>query len=374
MKIIAAILAIVLATSALASCGPKESNAGTADGGATPARAGKDDGDQVPEFADDRGATPARAGKDIFTEQIKIAYITLAMAGIGNRMHELAFAEQLEFYPNVEFKFFDANYDPNNQRAQIGECITAGYDAIMIECMDTNVVGPAILEAEQAGIPVLTINQGADVLHTLHIQGSDYAAGAQAARILAEKSGGSGNAVLLDVPAEQKASGRMGTGFAETLASEFPDIKLIETQPIANWNQENANNAMRDILIKYPDAGDINIVYGVSDDVAVGAVQAIEAAGRAGEGILVYGNMGYPNGLQAVKDGRMYGTGFSDIYLEDTSSLTLALYFIATGTTSVTAGYEKTPTVDMVVTPVSPDNIELVIGASHWLQIPGAIS
>ncbi|MDR3278080.1 MAG: sugar ABC transporter substrate-binding protein [Oscillospiraceae bacterium] len=319
-------------------------------------------------------APPAMVGKDIFTENIKIAYITLAMAGIGNRMHELAFAQQSAFYPNLDFQFFDGNYDPNNQRAQIGECINAGYDAIMIECMDTNVAGPAILEAEAAGIPVITVNQGADVLHTLHIQGSDYAAGAQAARLLAAEIGGKGNAVLLDVPAEQKASGRMGTGFEETLAKEFPDIKLIETQPIANWNQENANNAMRDILTKHPNAGDISIVYGVSDDVAVGAVQAIESAGRQNEGILVYGNMGYPNGLQAVKDGRMFGTGLSDIYLEDTSSLTFALFFIATGTTSITAGYTETPTVDMVVSPASPANIDLIIAASHWLEIPGAIS
>lgn len=352
-KLLALFLAIAIIVSALAACSAKDAG---------------------PSGSDGAGTGIALKGKDIFGTQIKIAYITLSTAGIGNRMHELAYREQLGYYPNVDFQFFDGQYSPDTQRTLLNECVTQKYDAVIIEAMGTEELNRAIVEAEEAGIPVITMNSGASALHTLHIQGSDYAIGERAAVILGDAIGGTGNAILLDVPPEQKAMGRMGTGFEEKLKSDYPDIKLIEQTGIANWSQENGNTAMRDFLTKYPNPGDINIVYAASDDIAIGAIQAIEAAGRQDEGILVFGNMGYPTGLQAVKDGRMYGTGFSDIYLEDTSSLTLALYFIATGINSISAGYTETPIIDMVVPPITDENIDSYIEVSHWKQVPGVFT
>jgi ribose transport system substrate-binding protein len=352
MKIIATILTIALAVSVISSCAPKESDAGDA-----PVAGGI-----------------ALSGKDIRNDPLKIAYITLSTAGIGNRMHELAYEEQLSYYPNVDFQFFDGEYNPDRQRQILNECVTQKYDAVIIEAMGTEELNRAIVEAEEAGIPVITMNSGASAIHTLHIEGSDYEIGYKAAELLGEAINGTGNAILLDVPAEQKAMGRMGTGFEEGLAAKFPNIKLLEKPGIANWSQENANTAMRDFLTKYPNPGDINIVYGASDDIAIGAIQAIEAAGRQDEGILVFGNMGYPTGLQAVKNGSMFGTGFSDIYLEDTSSLTLALYFISAGINSISAGYTKTPVISMYVPPITAENIDSYIEVSHWKQVPGVFT
>jgi ABC-type sugar transport system substrate-binding protein len=352
-KLLALFLAIALIASALASCGAK---------------------DPAPSGSDGAGTGIALKGKDIRADPIKIAYITLSTAGIGNRMHEVAYEEQLSYYPNVDFQFFDGEYSPDKQRSLLNECVTQKYDAVIIEAMGTEELNRAIVEAEEAGIPVITMNSGASALHTLHIEGSDYEIGYRAAEILGEAIGGSGNAILLDVPAEQKAMGRMGTGFEEGITEKFPDIKLLEKPGIENWSQENANTTMRDLLTKYPNPGDINIIYGASDDIAIGAIQAIDAAGRADEGILVFGNMGYPTGLQSVKNGSMFGTGFSDIYLEDTSSLTLALYFIATGINSISAGYASTPVISMYVPPITSDNIESYIEVSHWKQIPGAFT
>jgi ABC-type sugar transport system substrate-binding protein len=351
-KILALLLVCALIVSAFSACKPKE--AGT--------------GDDAP------AAGIALSGKNIREDAIKIAYITLSTAGIGNRMHELAYEEQLSYYPNVDFQFFDGEYNPDRQRQILNECVTQKYDAVIIEAMGTEELNRAIVEAEEAGIPVITMNSGASAIHTLHIEGSDYEIGYKAGELLGEAIGGKGEAVLLDVPAEQKAMGRMGTGFEECLTEKFPDIKLLEKPGIKDWSQENANTAMRDILTKYPNPGDIDIIYGASDDIAIGAIQAIEAAGRQNEGILVFGNMGYPTGLQAVKNGSLYGTGFSDIYLEDTSSLTLALYFIATGINSISAGYESTPVISMYVPPITAENIESYIEVSHWKQVPGVFA
>jgi ribose transport system substrate-binding protein len=315
-----------------------------------------------------RSTKTLTGGKVVYAGNLNDISVPVGFGLIENIRTEAGLKYGVKFYPNVNLKFFDGGYDVNNQISQINDCVTQGYDAIIIECMDTEALNGAIGDAEAAGVPVISVNQGVSGVHTLHIQGSDYKAGWQAAEILSKKIGGKGNAVLLDVPHEQKASGRMGTGFEDYLAKNT-QIKLIEKPGIANWSQENANTTMRDILTKYPNPGDINIVYGACDDIAMGAVQAIEAAGRGDEGILVFGNIGYPHGLQAVKDGRLFGTGYSDMYQEDTVTLTMTLHAIETGTTAVKAGYKKTPSIDLVVLPCTAENVDQVIGFSHWEQL-----
>jgi ribose transport system substrate-binding protein len=345
-KVLALTLALALMVAVMAGCKSKDDGA-AADGGLI---------------------APLSGGKDIRKDEIKIGFITLSTAGIGTKMHEKAFAEQLAFYPNVTLKFLDAEYNPANQKTLLNECVTQKFDAVILECMDTEALNGAISEAENAGIPVITMNSGASGLHTLHIEGSDYEAGWNGGKILSEAIGGTGSAILLDVPPEQKAVGRMGTGFEEYLAQNT-EIKLLEKPGIANWSMDNGRDTMSALLTKYPNPGDINIVYAASDDIGMGAIQAIEAAGRENEGILVYANMGYPEGLQAIKDGRLFGTGFSDIYLEDTAALMLVLQFIATGTNSISAGYEKTPVLSMWVPPCTPDNVDDIIAISHWADL-----
>jgi ABC-type sugar transport system substrate-binding protein len=179
--------------------------------------------------------------------------------------------------------------------------------------------------------------------------------------VLVEALGGQGNVVLLDCPAAQKPTILMGTGFEDYIHEEAPGITLLESVPIDNWSSEIANTTMRDLLTKYDQ---INGVYAVSDEMAHGAIQAIEAAGRTE--IIVYGSQGYPYALQAIRDGTMYGTFFSDGYLEYATALYLTLHIIETGTTSVTAGYTQTPLIEMPTTPTTAANVENVISDSRW--------
>jgi ABC-type sugar transport system substrate-binding protein len=108
----------------------------------------------------------------------------------------------------------------------------------------------------------------------------------------------------------------------------------------------------------------IDGVYCVSDDIAHGATQAIDAAGRTG--IKVYGSMGYPDALQAIKNGTMFGTYFSDGYLEYSVALYLTLHIIETGITAPAAGYTTTPIIDMPTIPTTQANVDNVINDSRW--------
>ncbi len=315
------------------------------------------------------GVSKLGNGKDISKEEINIAYIPISTAGPINQPIELAFADCLLIYPNIKVTSFDPQYDPNKQNSMIIEAITGGYDAIITGIMDPAASADAVAQAEQAGIPVLTMDSGTQGLHTFHLQGTDYGSGLLAAEIIAKELNNEGNYIILDVPAEQKAVGRMGTAFMDYMNANTKCVMLEDTS-IAGYSQENARIAMADHLTKY-DTGEIQAVYCATDDLAAGALQAIEAAGRDKEGILIYGNVGSLPVFQAIKEGKIFGTNFSDTYTRVYMLFHMALYFIQTGTTSVTAGYESTPAMYDTLIPVNKDNVDYFMQVSRYPYLMG---
>jgi ABC-type sugar transport system substrate-binding protein len=310
------------------------------------------------------GAGKLGNGKDIYKDDIKIAWIPLASAGQVNQVINLTFQDALLIYPNVKIDTFDPMYDVNKQISMVSEAITQGYDAIIMLPLDVAACNDVITQAEKAGIPVLTIDCGATAVHSFHLQGTDYGSGQLAGKIVAKELNNTGSYIVLDAPAAQKAIGRMGTGFIDYMNANT-QCKMLEDVSIEMWSQENARTTMTDLLTKYP-TGQIQAVYCASDDIAAGALQAIEAAGRDKEGIIIYGNVGYLPVLQAIKDGKIYGTNFSDTYAHFYTAFHMALYLIATGTTSVTAGYTATPVVYDTLIPVNKDNVDYIMQISRY--------
>ncbi|NLT15473.1 MAG: sugar ABC transporter substrate-binding protein [Clostridiales bacterium] len=317
----------------------------------------------------DVGVSKLGNGKDITKEEINIAYIPISTAGPINQPIELAFADCLLIYPNIKVTSFDPQYDPNKQNSMIIEAITGGYDAIITGIMDPAASADAVTQAEQAGIPVITMDSGTQGLHTFHLQGTDYGSGLLAAEIVAKELNNEGNYIVLDVPAEQKAVGRMGTAFIDYMNTNTKCVMLDDTS-IAGYSQENARIAMADHLTKYS-PGEIQAVYCATDDLAAGALQAIEAAGRDQEGILIYGNVGSLPVFQAIKEGKIFGTNFSDTYTRVYMLFHMALYFIQTGTTSITAGYESTPAMYDTLIPVNKDNVDYFMEVSRYPYLMG---
>ncbi|MCL1827947.1 MAG: sugar ABC transporter substrate-binding protein [Oscillospiraceae bacterium] len=344
-RVISLVLSVVMLATLAAACS-NDTGGGAGDGGSA-------------------GQISLGGGKDIYNDPIKISVISISTAGIVNQLYQMALKEQAFRYPNVFLDFKDAEFDPSRQITLIEEAITQGYDAILLECMDPFAINNAIEEAERAGIPVISSNAAEPMtLHSLHIAGADYSTGWESGRLMAEMTGGEGTAVILDCPAMQKPGARMGTGFQEYI-EQNTNIKLLEPPiGIENWSADNAQTSMRDVLTKYG-PGEITMVYCSSDDIANGAMNAIEQAGRSGE-ILVWGFMGYPMGLEGVKSGKMAGTMFSDTYVQYAALFYMTMLHIATGLTAYTAGYETTPMVEQPMFPVTPQNVENIMAVSRW--------
>ncbi|NLM21270.1 MAG: sugar ABC transporter substrate-binding protein [Peptococcaceae bacterium] len=294
--------------------------------------------------------------RDIENEELKIAFIPLSTSGVACATATRGFETAIAAYPNIKLQVFDPQYDPSKQVTMINECITQQYDAIIIEPMDPETVGNAIVEAEKEGIPVLALNLQVSTVHTVGVKGSDYMAGQVGAEELCKALNDQGNVVILDAPAAQMTSTRHSLGFKDWLEqNNKTGINILDYQNIEAWSLDNAHQVMRDLITKHGDA--IDAVFAASDDLALGAVQAITGAGKTGE-ILVWGCQGFPNALQAIKDGTMYGTSRMDDFVQCHSAMLVLLNHIQTGTTAQTAGYTQTPIVQTGAFACTKENVD----------------
>ena len=356
-KIIAALLAFALVFGFVASCD-------TADDAATDTGSSESTGSAGGESSSG-SERPAPVGKDIYNDPIRIAQISISTAGPVNRLYRMALEEQLVRYPNVTLDIRDAEYNPTRQITLIQEAITQGYDAILLEAMDPFALNDAVAEAEDAGIPVITLNAAQPLtLHSLHMAGADHATGWTSGELMDEMTRGQSNrtAIVLDCPDAFKPAALMGTGFQDYIATT--DITELQAIGIENWSTDNARVAMADMLTRYG-PGEITMVYCANDDIAGGAMLAIEAAGRTGD-ILVWGFQVQPTGFEGIQNGQLAGSMFSDTYVQYSSALYFAMYFIASGINSRTAGYTETPMVEQPMLPVTIDNVETMMAVSRW--------
>ena len=360
LKIIAILLVIVMAAGALASCGSNDNNSNSNNNT-------NDNSNNTEQSSSSAGGVLPIRGRDyIFDNPIKIMVIIKSSGFVAYRLYVKALEDQAMRYPNVTLDFKDSEFDPNRQITLIEEAVTQGYDAILLEAIDPIALNSTIENAEKAGLPIITCNGPEPTgVHSYHISGADYSSGWKSGELLDAMTSGQANrtAIILDCPATEKPGVRMGTGFEEYINTT--DIKLLEPPiGIENWSPENAQVAMRDMLTKYG-PGEITMVYCSTDDFASGAITAIEAVGRTGE-ILIWGNMGYPQALEAIKEGKMAGTMFSDTYVEFSIMFYEALHHIGLGLTAYTGGYEETPFLDMPLLPVTPDNVDDIMAVSRW--------
>jgi len=91
-------------------------------------------------------------------------------------------------------------------------------------------------------------------------------------------------------------------GFVDQAAEFYPDVKVVASQA-GDWEREKGMNAAANMLMANPD---INVFYGLSDEMALGAAQACKQAGR--DDIICVGLDGNPNAKEAVKSGQLTAT------------------------------------------------------------------
>lgn len=197
---------------------------------------------------------------------------------------------------------FDPALDQAKQIAQIEDMIAQGVDAIFLNPVDYKGIRPALEAAKKAGIPI--INVDAPVFDTelvdCIVASDNYNAGVLVAKDVMKRLK-SAKIVLLEHPTAKSAMDRTQS-FVDTIAG-MSSYEVVARQS-SNGQIEQAMPVMENIIQGQPE---INVVMGLNDPTAMGALAALEAAGRA-ENVLIYGVDGAPDAKQMVKDGRITAT------------------------------------------------------------------
>jgi len=197
----------------------------------------------------------------------------------------------------------DAQNDPNRQLSQIENFIQQGVSIILVNPCDSAAIVPAIKAANKAKIPVITVDRGADGGEVVcHIASDNVEGGRMAGEYLAELVGYKGKVVELEgIPGTSAARDR-GTGFNEVM-KKYPDIKIVARQE-AGFDRAKGMTVMENILQAQPE---IDGIFCHNDEMALGALRAVEAAGRL-SAIKIVGFDATDDAVKSVKDGKLVAT------------------------------------------------------------------
>jgi ribose transport system substrate-binding protein len=206
--------------------------------------------------------------------------------------------------------YLPAETAADQQVAQVEDVIAKQVNVILIAPSGSSAIVPALLKANEARIPVVNLDNRIDAataasagLKVAAFVGPDNVEGARlSCRELLRRVGKDARVALLEgIPAAINAQQRK-QGCVEII-TQIADAKLVASQT-ANWELDQANTIFTDMLQAHPD---INALFAANDMMALGAVQAIKAAGRSGQ-IVVAGYDNIDTAQQALREGTMAAT------------------------------------------------------------------
>jgi len=205
----------------------------------------------------------------------------------------------------IELVVYDGNYDPSTQISQIETMISDGCDGIILNPQDAEACAPCVDKAEAGGIPVVGVNTRveSDKL-TSYVGSEDVKAGEMEMQKIAELLEGKGNIVIVEGPMGQSAQIERRKGI-QNILDKYPDIKVL-AEKTANWSRSEGMTVMENWLQAFDE---IDAVVAENDEMALGAREAIKAAGKD---IPAIGVDGITDALNAVAEGNLVASIFQD--------------------------------------------------------------
>jgi ribose transport system substrate-binding protein len=204
-----------------------------------------------------------------------------------------------------------------DQAVQVGQqiddvdnLIAQHVNVLCIVPADSKGILPAIAKANQAGIPVLILDNKIDPqlaakegVHTVTYIGSDnFVGGKMAGEYMISKLPKGGDVAILEGVSGVDAANQRKAGFLAALASA-PQLHVVASQP-ADWDREKGLNVFQNMLQAHPN---IKGVFGSNDEMALGALQAIHTAGKDHK-IVIVGYDAIQDSLNAIRKGDMDAT------------------------------------------------------------------
>lgn len=207
----------------------------------------------------------------------------------------------------IDLHFSDAQQKQENQIKAIRAFIQQKVDVIVVSPVVETGWEPVLKEAKDAGIPVIIADRRVDTTdESLFVTfiGSDFVEeGRKAGKWLAEKTGGKAQIAELTGTVGSAPANDRKKGFEEVL-KDHPDMKIIMSQT-GDFTRTKGKEVM-EAFLKSPDGDKITAVFAHNDDMALGAIQSIEASGKKpGSDITIISIDGVKGAFKAMVDGKL---------------------------------------------------------------------
>ena len=201
----------------------------------------------------------------------------------------------------------DAERSADKQVRQVESFVAQKVDAIILNPCEVEASAPAVDRALAADIPIVNVNSETRSAPTAFVGSQDEESGRIAMEFLASKLGGQGRIAIMHGFMGQAAQIKRDQGAREVL-KKYPGLVLAAEQS-ADWDRAKAVSLMENWIQAH--GGNLQAVFAQNDEMAMGAVIALEQAGLKTK-TLVVGVDAIADALQAVKDGRLDATVFQD--------------------------------------------------------------
>jgi ribose transport system substrate-binding protein len=203
-----------------------------------------------------------------------------------------------------EATIFDSQNDPAKESTHFDNLISSGYGAVLFNCTDAEGSVANVRRAKAAGVPVFCMDREitANDAAVSQILSDNYSGCVALGQYFVEQVGETGTYVeLLGIVADTNTWNR-SKGF-HSVVDRFPGLKMVAQQS-AEFDRSKALEVLESILQANPN---IDAVFCGNDAMAMGAYQALLAAGKAGK-VKVFGFDGADDVVQAVAEGKIAAT------------------------------------------------------------------
>jgi ribose transport system substrate-binding protein len=205
----------------------------------------------------------------------------------------------------------DAGGSAAKQVADVDSLIAQKVDAIFLAPQEEKPLVPAVMKAKAAGIPVILLDRTVDQTQAqggrdyITFIGSDFVKeGQRVAEWLIKKTGGTAKIIELEGTTGSSPANDRKKGFDDAIKSQS-GMQILASQT-GQFNRDKGREVMATLLQAHPD---VTVVYAHNDEMAIGAIAALEAAGKKpGQDVTVVSVDGEKDGLQAIIDGKLGAT------------------------------------------------------------------
>ena len=220
----------------------------------------------------------------------------------------------------VELITVDAERSALKQIEQVESFIAQKVDVIIMNPCEVEASSPAIAKALAAKIPIINVNSETSAKPSAFVGSDDVESAKIALKFIADKLNGKGNILMMQGYMGQAAQIKREQG-AKEIMKDYPGLKII-AQQTAEWDRAKAMSLMENWIQSY--GSQVNAIFAQNDEMGLGAVKALTAAGLKNK-VIVVSIDAIPDALQAVKKGELDATVFQNAQQQGAKAIETAV-------------------------------------------------